>query len=62
MKKKCECGCGKVATWCYLPNDGDWYCCDDCVPRGCSCNNDLDDKGRKEPCCEWFYDEKGWHE
>jgi len=34
--------------------------CDNCVPRGCSCNEDengkeqLDSKGRKYPCCEYF--------
>ena len=39
MKDLCD--CGKVAVWCYLPG----YCngdnpnhCDDCVPRGCTCN------------------------
>lgn len=30
------CKCGKIATWCYLPNDNCY--CDDCVPRGCGCN------------------------
>lgn len=32
------CKCGKVAQWCYMPG-GECYC-DDCVPRGCSCNVD----------------------
>ena len=36
------CDCGKIAVWLYMPSyDGpqrnDFYC-DDCVPRGCSCN------------------------
>ncbi|MCK9543720.1 MAG: hypothetical protein M0R03_17000 [Novosphingobium sp.] len=35
-KHKCE--CGKLATWCYMPNDSVGYKCDDCVPRGCTCN------------------------
>lgn len=35
------CNCGKVATWSYLPgySSGENPShCDDCVPRGCSCN------------------------
>jgi hypothetical protein len=29
----------KIAEWYYMPaGDGDRYYCDDCVPRGCSCN------------------------
>jgi len=35
------CDCGKVAVWCYMPgySSGDSpYFCDDCVGRGCSCN------------------------
>jgi hypothetical protein len=35
MKIKCE--CGKLATWYYMPAEHKWACCDDCVPRGCSC-------------------------
>lgn len=39
-KIKC-CKCSKqIATWYYMPGgltNGDFYC-DDCVPRGCSCN------------------------
>lgn len=31
--------CGKKATWWYGPGDGN--ACDDCVPRGCSCNLEL---------------------
>lgn len=42
MKFKCK--CGELATWTYMPsNDGldeDNYYCDNCVPRGCSCNNE----------------------
>lgn len=35
------CDCGKKATWMYMP--GDSVACDDCVPRGCSCNKELKD-------------------
>ncbi len=70
------CDCGRIAVWVYMPSHegpetNDFYC-DDCVPRGCSCNMEpkdgdhensdpsnweepLDDKGRKYPCCEFFY-------
>lgn len=57
------------AVWSYMPGSDD--ACDDCVPRGCSCNADpkpgkedsadpadyveqLDEKGRRFPCCEWM--------
>jgi hypothetical protein len=30
------CKCGKPAVWFYMP--GSSLYCDDCVPRGCSCN------------------------
>lgn len=34
-----QCECGKVATWEYVPSTKlHPYYCDDCVPRGCSCN------------------------
>jgi hypothetical protein len=35
------CDCGKLAVWDYMPGyseGGNSYSCDDCVPRGCSCN------------------------
>ena len=35
------CDCGKVAIWIYMPGYSGGhnpYSCDDCVPRGCSCN------------------------
>jgi len=31
-----KCPCGKPAIWMYMP--GDEVACNDCVPRGCSCN------------------------
>lgn len=42
MGKKQLCSCGKPAEWCYDPgySSGDSpFSCDDCVSRGCSCNN-----------------------
>lgn len=41
MEKKEKCNCGNVALWMYAPGYSDnsnSYHCDDCVPRGCSCN------------------------
>lgn len=38
-KEKCK--CGKMATWVYMPASEyhiNPYYCDDCVPRGCTCN------------------------
>jgi hypothetical protein len=34
---KALCKCGKIAVWEYMPKSY-VYKCDDCVPRGCSCN------------------------
>ncbi len=41
--EKIFCECGKLATWMYMPawdelTMNDRIKCDDCVPRGCSCN------------------------
>lgn len=107
-----KCGrCNKTATWLYLPSSsGINFFCDDCVPRGCTCNvmgldieepdeqlsnctvwwsketyqncfennidpmehcthvreensyyyEILDEKGRREPCCEFDYSECGF--
>lgn len=59
MKNYIPCSiCGKRADWSYMPGDKDY--CDKHVPRGCSCNinedgiEDLDDKGRQLPCCEFW--------
>lgn len=35
-KVKCNICNKEIATWLYMPS-GDCYC-DNCVPRGCSCN------------------------
>lgn len=57
--------CGKKATWSYMPSKGDY--CDAHVPRGCSCNADesgveeLDEQGRKQPCCEYHQISESWH-
>ena len=62
--------CSNVATWWYIPgreNSDDYYC-DQCVPRGCSCETDdhgqyiLDEKGRPLPCCEYDFNENGWND
>ena len=39
-KIKCRKCKKKDAVWLYMPghNDGNDFFCDDCVPRGCSCN------------------------
>lgn len=59
----------KIATWYYTPCTNDIYTnylCEDCVPRGCSCNLDeennmpVDDLGRDLPCCEFDFSEKGF--
>lgn len=110
---RCSC-CGNKAVWLYMPGRiGKVYYCDECVPRGCSCNllnleefpnsnngitpvmywnsddvkryiwgdidnNEfeelgvlekkdnstyyeiLDDRGRREPCCEYEYSGNGF--
>jgi hypothetical protein len=38
------CDCGKMAVWFYMPGyegkkDEQPYYCEECVPRGCSCNH-----------------------
>lgn len=57
-----KCGKNKSSVWAYMP--GKQKYCDECVPRGCSCNEnedgtqDLDLLGRPMPCCEYWYIEK----
>jgi hypothetical protein len=60
-----RCECGRLATWNYMPGWGDEYKCDNCVERGCSCNEwegveDRDAEGRLYPCCEWNNDIHGF--
>jgi hypothetical protein len=41
IENKEPCDCGEMALWCYLPgysDDSSPYSCDECVHRGCSCN------------------------
>src|ERR1035441_3790019 len=38
LKALCDKGCKKIAVWWYMPSDGHGNYCDDCIPRGCSCN------------------------
>jgi hypothetical protein len=60
MKIKCI-KCKQDAIWIYLPDHDKSYC-DDCVERGCSCNNEneMDDKGRLFPCIEYEYWQDGY--
>lgn len=53
--KKQECDCGKIAIWVYIPGysrGGNPYHCDECVPRGCGCNNRYVDPNAYEPKLE----------
>ena len=46
------CNCGKVAVWDYMPgysSGSNPYSCDDCVPRGCSCNHRYVEVSSYEP-------------
>ena len=61
---KYKCDCGKLATWVYMPSyrdsDND-FSCDDCVPRGCSCNNrHTGNDGEKLPEEEDGIEGKDW--
>lgn len=68
MKARCD-KCNIMARWNYMlsHNDDAGYYCDDCVPRGCSCNldpdtntEDRDEFGRLLPCCEYHYSDDGY--
>lgn len=48
--------CGKLAVWMYMPGGKNYCYCDECVPRGCTCQED-----KNEPCCEYWYDKNGWN-
>lgn len=37
--KLCDTCSKEVAVWSYMPGSGDF--CENCVPRGCSCNREL---------------------
>jgi len=55
MKKLCN--CGKLCVWIYAPvtdSKESPYYCDDCVPRGCSCNYRFSDKNAYNPPLEDF--------
>jgi hypothetical protein len=67
IKVRCDKCHSKIATWEYQPSDDYTYYCEDCVPRGCSCNIDpetdepyKDDQGRLLPCCEFYDQPNGW--
>jgi hypothetical protein len=47
MKK---CRCGKNAVWLYMPSSNKHpFFCDECVPRGCSCNHRYVDVNAYKP-------------
>lgn len=62
--------CGELAIWAYGPKAGSY--CDNCVPRGCSCNfypvsedseeliEERDEQGRRQPCCEYIFNTDGF--
>ena len=75
MKETCD--CGNIAKWLYMPftdsKENPFYC-DDCVPRGCSCNNryvgssydfqdngpDLSEDGVEGKDWKWLEEGKVW--
>lgn len=63
--------CNELAVWMYMPSgereDKDRFFCEEHVSRGCSCNidpktgeEDKDEQGRFYPCCEYYYNDKGF--
>lgn len=68
MMNKELCYCGKMATWIYMPGFGNGsspFVCDDCVGRGCSCNNHHIDEdflelpeGEENIDWKWVYQEE----
>ncbi len=66
------CKCNELAIWMYAPSsdtrkEKDRYYCDDHISRGCDCQidpntgiEDTDDMGRKYPCCEYLFDDRGF--
>lgn len=63
--RKEKCDCGKIAQYLLISASKDYgnpYYCDDCVPRGCSCNLEPKDGDWNNPNPEDWYqplDEKG---
>jgi len=63
------CNCGKKATWLYAPSTDSTenpFHCDDCVPRGCSCNSYHTDPNAYHPPLEnpelpEGIENKDWH-
>lgn len=65
--------CDALAVWELAPADSYGEYCDDCVPRGCSCNREFnpktnhwdgpqrrDERGRLLPCCEYSWEPEGF--
>jgi hypothetical protein len=63
---KLKCACGKLAVWIYMPAEHEYVCCDDCVPRGCVCNdNDVNNEtpdGTEGKDWRWLLKDKIWRE
>jgi hypothetical protein len=66
IKVRCDKCHTNIARWEYMSGSLVYYC-DDCVPRGCSCNvnpetkmEETDELGRFLPCCEYDYSHNGW--
>ena len=70
MKAVCM-TCGKLAVWELVPADSYGEYCDNCVPRGCTCNiidfansrarkQHRDAHGRLLPCCEYWFQPEGF--
>jgi hypothetical protein len=39
-----QCKCGTMAVWIYMPSSSEYpHYCDNCVPRGCTCNREPQD-------------------
>ena len=63
------CNCGKPSFWLYMPSSADKrnpFYCDDCVPRGCSCNqyhlneSDFDSRPKADEKVKWIEENKIW--
>ena len=64
MKELCD--CGEFGVWFYAPVTDikrNPYYCDDCVPRGCSCNHyhvDENVYSEEDQPIKWIEEDKVW--
>lgn len=54
--------CDKEATWFYAPGKEEDVACDDCVPRGCSCNLELKSGVKEIPYHEGINDAEDYYQ